>query len=85
MSGSETQLSGLGDSLPSSPCPAAVEQGEKLQQASAPCLSLEEKRTLSLMKLQGVGRSAVTPTAAQAALPATRARALPCADAYLGR
>lgn len=75
-------------SFPSSPRSAAVEQSERqrrLQQASAPCLSLEEERTLSLMKLQGVGCSAMTPTAVQAALPATWARALPCTDAYLGR
>lgn len=52
-----------------SPPPPAVEQ--------RPCRASGGKRTLNLMKLQGVGCSAVPPTAVPAALLATRARALP--------
>lgn len=91
MSGSETQLEiSLLEILPLLSLLCCNGPMRKAEQAVAgvravPCLLLEEKRALNLMKLRGVGCMAVTPAAVPAALPATWARALPCADAYLGR
>ena len=91
MSGSETQLEmSVSEILPLLSLLCCSGTKRKAVQAAAgvrtmPCLLLKEKRTLNLTKLEGVGCSAMTPTAVPAALPATRARALPCTDAYLGQ